>query len=143
MNALIPPLIETVEPHESHIGVRVNPAQLSDDALAALRLATEPNNGGDALRAWLTECLLREKGRRIANADPSAEVPLEASYWQMPWHNWTDDDLRRALATSYSWLGMDLEGDAVTLFDAIHRATLTAACTRLGELHQAIERAKG
>lgn len=135
--------IELVEPSENTILCRINPAGLSADCLQSLRMAGEPaDRVGDDFRSWLRERVLRESGRRMANDDGAAVAPLEVEAWLLPWHSWTDDELSAALAASYSWLTCDMGDETHDAFDAIHRAVVTACCTRLGELHYAIELAQ-
>ena len=134
---------EIVGPHESTIMVRTNPANLSEDTLQTLRMVAEPRGQvGDEFRQWLRESVLMETGRRMANDDAAAKAPLETAALLLPWHRWTDDELRCALAASYSWTGMVVGDEAAAVFDAIHEAVLTAACTRLYEFHTAIEQTR-
>jgi hypothetical protein len=66
----------------------------------------------------------------------------EPAVWLLPWHQWDDSELQAALSCSYSWTGMRLNSKERAAFDAIHRAVVTACCTRLGELHSAIQAAE-
>jgi hypothetical protein len=134
------PTIPEIQPHESTLLVRINPAALSNDCLQALRLATEPQGTvGDELRAWLRERVLRESGRRL---DDSTDTPMEAEAWCMPWHRWNDDELRGALAARFAWAAMRTSEEIDRAFGELHAAVVTVCCCRLGELHAAIERSQ-
>lgn len=126
-----------LDPSESTLLVRLNPANLSSDTLEALKLASESTgSAGDKLRAWLRERVLLEIGRRTANDEGDL---IECECWLLPWHKWNDDELRGALAASYTWLRVDAVPEAAEVFDAIHAAVVTVVCCRLSELHTAIE----
>ena len=136
------PAIQVIDPSESEIHVRRGPAGLSDSTLQVLQVAAETHGGpSDAFRNWLQDEVLREIGRRAAN-DGSDDQLVEASLWRVPWHKWNDEQLAGALAATYTWLGLDVTTEAAEVFDSLHCAVLTACCTRLGELHEAIERSR-
>ena len=130
-------ILEALEPCETTLMVRVNPAGLSQETLQTLAAAAEPQDSARELRGWLRGCIANETNRRLLGEDFS-DGPREAAAWVMPWHQWTDGELREALAASYSWFGMRLTREECEVFDAIHRAVVTICCTRLGELHSAI-----
>jgi hypothetical protein len=130
-----------VDASEPNIAVMLMPHRLLPNVLDTLAMAAKPaGRTSDCLRQWLGQCVACESARRLANVNDWGE-PLEPPAWHLPWHSWTDDELSAALACSYSWLGMRLTAKERAAFDAVHRAIVTACCTRLGELHSAIEAA--
>jgi hypothetical protein len=138
MNTTLP-VIETVEPHEPTILVRMSPGTIGDLALVQVReVCASQDRESDCLRAWLRGCVDAEIARRTVEA---VEVE-EPAAWLIPWHRWTDKQLAAAMAASYSWYDVASEPTAAAVLREVHRAVLTAACTRLGELHEAIERAQ-
>jgi hypothetical protein len=133
-----------VDPSESTILVAVMPHHLSKNVLTTLGQASRPaGRTSDCLRSWLAECVRVEQARRemIGHWSEPSDY-FEPPAWHLPWHRWRDDELSAALACSYSWLGMRLNSRERSVFDSIHRACVTAACTRLHELHCAIEAAE-
>src|SRR5262245_54479264 len=142
MNTTLPllPAVSPVDPTETSIIVRCFPAALSDAALAELHDIAKPRgNGHDGLRIWIRGCVDAEIARRNCERGELEEPAA----WRCPWHSWNDEELLHALAASFSWLGLrGLHESTATVLVEVHAAVLTAACTRLYELHTAIENAK-
>ena len=88
------------------------------------------------MRAWLRGVVDAEIARR--NSD-GADLE-ECDCWLIPWHCWDDSQLAHCLAASYSLYDVATDPGAIAALREIHRACLTACCTRLGELHEAIKR---
>jgi hypothetical protein len=131
-----------VDPSESTIWVQLAPHRLSRNVLDTLALAARPTGRtSDCLRTWLSRCVAAESARRLASKSEWGEE-TEPAVWLLPWHEWRDNELQAALACSYAWTGMALNSKERAAFDAIHRAVVTACCTRLFELHSAIEAAE-
>jgi hypothetical protein len=131
-----------VDPAESTIWVQLAPHRLSRNVLNTLAMTTRPaGRKSDCLRNWLGQCVAAESARRLADKNEWSE-PLEPAVWLLPWHQWDDSELQAALSCSYSWTGMRMTAKERAAFDAIHRAVVTACCTRLGELHTAIKSAE-
>ena len=131
--------IETIDASEPTIFVRRSPATISDAALAELReIARGMDRTSDCLRVWLKACVDAEIARRVSE-DGILEEP---AVWELPWHQWNDDQLRSALAASFCWYDVPAEADSIVVLREVHRTIVTACCTRLGELHEAIMRAQ-
>jgi hypothetical protein len=131
-----------VDPAETTIWVPLAPHRLSRNVLDTLAMAARPaGRTSDCLRTWLGKCVDIESARRLADKNEWSE-PTEPAVWLLPWHSWDDSELQAALACSYSWTGMALNSKERAAFDAVHRAVVTACCTRLGELHSAIQAAE-
>jgi hypothetical protein len=132
--------IDVIEPHEPTIAVRVHPASITDAALAELReVARRRDRVSDCLRGWLGDCVAHEIARRNSDGGVLEEPPA----WLLPWHQWDDNELANALAASYAWYDVTTEVDSTAVLREVHRAICTACCTRLGELHSAIQQARG
>lgn len=135
----LPNTIETIDPSESKIFVRRSAATISDSALVELReVGRTVGKTSDCLRKWLGDCVAHEIARRNSEAGDLEE----AAVWHLPWHAWNDDELRSALVASYCWYDVSENADTITVLREVHRAIVTACCTRLGELHQAILRGR-
>jgi hypothetical protein len=131
--------IAPVAEHEPTIAVRVHPANISDAGLVELReVARERDLPSDCLRVWLGNVVAHEIARRASDDGEVTEPPA----WCIPWHEWTDGQLSAAMAASYSWYDVGTNGATNVVLREIHRAVLSAACTRLLELHKAIERSR-
>ena len=131
--------IETIDASDPVILVRVSPGTVSDDGLAELReISTLQDLTSDCLRSWLRSCVDAEIARRATDGDVE-----EPAAWLLPWHQWNDDQLRAALVCSWSLLDISENPIANLVLREVHRASVTAAATRLGELHDAIQRSRG
>ena len=137
--AIRQPAIEHVDPSEPTILVRVSPSTVADEALAELREISTPQElTSDCLRSWLRSCVDAEIARRATDGESE-----EPAAWLLPWHQWNDDQLRAALVCSWSLLDISDNPIANSVLREVHRASVTAAATRLGELHDAIQRTRG
>jgi len=124
-----------VEPHLPTLFVRLNPSALPDDTLAALGAIAKPiGRSSDCLRLQLANWVSTEQARRLTGDDTH-----ESGAWLLNWHALNDDELKCALVASFSWLQMGLDQELMAALTEIHRAVVTAAATRLGELHDAIQ----
>ena len=133
--------MQTIEQHDPAvptITTRILPSAISDLSLIELRAIAQTTNRSDVLRRWLSECLTAEFVRR-ENEEPEL---IETESWILPWHKWTDGDLQRALATTYSWLDVASVAGTKIVLQQIHRAVCTAACARLGEIDAAVKLAQ-
>ncbi len=130
---------ENIDPSVPTIFVRRLASTISDDSLLELRvIAARQANTSDCLRDWLRECVDQEIARRQSCRDDQ-----EPGVWGLPWHEWNDEQLRCALITSFSWYDVGSDPDSIAVIREVLRACVTAAATRLGELHLAIENARG
>jgi hypothetical protein len=128
--------IERIDASEPTILVRRSPASISDLALIEVRaIADGRGRESCALRKWLRDCVGAEAARRNSPNADSIEPPA----WSLPWHTWNDSELAGALAASYSWYDVPTQFDTAVLLREVHRAIVTAAATRLYELHDAIQ----
>jgi hypothetical protein len=131
--------IEQFDASTPTIFVRRMAQTISDIGLLELRVLAKPvGNTSDCLRRWLRDCVDEEMSRRHACRDN-----VEPGVWALPWHSWDDNELKCALITSYSWYDVTSDPDATGAVREILRAVITAAATRLGELHEAIQIARG
>jgi hypothetical protein len=137
----IPTQIETIDPAQPWIGCRTNPAGISRQGLHELRAVSEPfGEPSDVLRAWLRSVVDAEIARR---ASPDGELQ-ESPALRLPWHEWNDNELRWSLTASYTWITgfPSASADTLRVLVEIHEACVTAAATRLYELHTAIENSR-
>lgn len=129
-------VIEQHDPSVPTITTRILPSAISDLSLIELRaIASEKR---DALRRWLSDCLAAEFVRR----ENEEHELIETESWVLPWHRWTDGDLQRALATTYSWLDVASVAGTKIVLQQIHRAVCTAVCARLAEIDAAVKLAQ-
>ena len=131
--------IETIDASTPTIFVRRSAATISDAALYGLREITGPQSRtSDCLRSWLRGCVDAELSRRNS---PDAELE-EPPVWALPWHSFTDSELAASLAAVYTWRGLPVSFDTDRVLDEVTRSVMTACCTRLLEIHEAIEIAR-
>ena len=136
----LPADVETVDPLETKIIVRLVPTSIADIVLIELREVAKPRGlPSDCLRSWLRGKVDAEIARRSCETD----VVEEPAAWKINWHEWTDLQLAAALAASYSWFEVSaLSPATVVVLREVHRALVTACGTRLREFHTAIENAQ-
>ena len=130
--------VREIEPDETTILVKLNPASLSQDVLDTLARLSEPCERAKALRAWLRDRVAMEINRRLCDGHAGG-APREAEAWTLPWHTWQDDELGEALAASCSWLEIAIDGETADAIYEIHCAIASVCWCRLGELHHAIQ----